>query len=154
MPIKSVDTPLAEITLRRYEKPRELSKRKLVRKLCLSLGLLQPGDSRDIIVDILYILLEAKKQNRKMSSEEITSEVIQFRESLKLSLNGTAASNVRRQIKRLRGIILVEKIKNDYRISEFADLKDIFDQKIEKFLINSIIDRTREYILEIDEMFR
>ena len=47
----SRDTPLAEITLRRYEKP-TTEGRDLVRKLCLSVGLLQPGDSRDVIVDV------------------------------------------------------------------------------------------------------
>ena len=47
----SKDIPLAEITLRRYEKPYNLQKRELIRKLCLSIGLLQPGDSRDIIVE-------------------------------------------------------------------------------------------------------
>jgi hypothetical protein len=41
----SKDTPLGEITLRRYESPTNESGRRLVRKLCLSLGLLQPGDS-------------------------------------------------------------------------------------------------------------
>ena len=47
----SRDIPLAEITLRRYEKPYDLNSRELVKKVCLSLGLLQPGDSRDVIVD-------------------------------------------------------------------------------------------------------
>ena len=42
--------PLAEITLRKYESPYELGRRELVKKICLSLGLLQPGDSRDVIV--------------------------------------------------------------------------------------------------------
>ena len=51
----SRDVPLNEITLRRYEKPDNLKGRDLVRKLCLSLGLLQPGDSRDVIVDIFYV---------------------------------------------------------------------------------------------------
>ena len=41
----SKDLPLSEITLRRYEKPYATNKRELTRKLCLSLGLLQPGDS-------------------------------------------------------------------------------------------------------------
>ena len=50
----SKDAPLAEITLRRYEKPYEMSKRELLRKICLSIGLLQAGDSRDVIVDILH----------------------------------------------------------------------------------------------------
>ena len=68
MPKKTIakDIPLAEITLRRYEKPAELTERELVRKLCLSLGLLQPGDSRDIIVDILHTLLSAKKKKQEL----------------------------------------------------------------------------------------
>src|SRR3989338_5158478 len=48
----SKDTPLAELTLRKYEKPYTMSRRDLMRKICLSTGLLQPGDSRDSIVDI------------------------------------------------------------------------------------------------------
>ncbi|MBW3022825.1 hypothetical protein KY308_01865, partial [Candidatus Woesearchaeota archaeon] len=56
------ETPIHEITLRRYEKPYSSSKRDLVKKACLSLGLLQPGDSRDIVVDVLYILLESGKE--------------------------------------------------------------------------------------------
>jgi len=42
----SKDTPLSEITLRRYEKPSAYTKRELTRKICLSIGLLQPGDSK------------------------------------------------------------------------------------------------------------
>ena len=57
----SKEMPLAEITLRRYEKPSKLSERELVRKICLSIGLLQPGDSRDVVVDVLHVLLIAKK---------------------------------------------------------------------------------------------
>ena len=54
---KSIEAPLSEITLRRYEKPYNLNRRDVVQKLCLSLGLLQPGDSRDVVVDIFYVLL-------------------------------------------------------------------------------------------------
>lgn len=64
----SKDTPLAEITLRRYEKPSNLSGRELTRKLCLSIGLLQPGDSRDVMVDVLDVLINNKKE---MTSKEI-----------------------------------------------------------------------------------
>ena len=55
------DIPLSEITLRRYEKPYDSSERDLIRKVCLSLGLLQPGDSRDIVVDVLMTLESARK---------------------------------------------------------------------------------------------
>ena len=55
------DTPLMEITLRRYERPDKSNPRELVKKFCLSIGLLQPGDSRDVVVDILLILQETSK---------------------------------------------------------------------------------------------
>jgi len=141
----SKEIPLSEITLRRYEKPSKLSDRELVRKLCLSIGLLQPGDSRDIIVDILYVLLKAKKQKKLLASEEIEKEVIDSRKKQKLALHGIASSNIRRQIKRLRDLFLVEKVKNSYRINEFEDLNIIFEEKIEKFYLKSIVDRVKEY---------
>ena len=149
MATKSYDTPLSEITLRRYEKPYNLSKRELVRKLCLSLGLLNPGDSRDVIVDVLYVILDAK--NELLSSEQVRDNVIEFRKQEKLNDLGTAASNIRRQIRRLREVLLVEKIKNDYRITEHLPLTDIFNEKIEKFFIPSILERIKEYMKTIDE---
>ena len=51
------DLPLAEITLRKYAKPYRLDDRELVKKLCLSIGLLQSGDSRDVVVDVLHAIL-------------------------------------------------------------------------------------------------
>ena len=141
----SKEIPLAEITLRKYEKPSKLSDRELVRKLCLSVGLLQPGDSRDVIVDILHVLLKAKKQKKLLGSEEIEKEVINARKRQKLALHGIASSNIRRQIKRLRDLFLVEKVKNQYRITEFEELGVIFEEKIEKFYMKSIVDRVKEY---------
>jgi hypothetical protein len=141
----SKEIPLAEITLRRYEKPSKLSERDIVRKLCLSIGLLQPGDSRDVIVEILHVLLNAKKQKKALTSEEIEKEVINTRKKQKLALQGIASSNIRRQIKRLRDLFLVEKVKNQYRITEFEELNVIFEEKIEKFYLKSIVDRVKEY---------
>ena len=63
----SRDTPLAEITLRRYEKP-TMGDRELVRKFCLSVGLLQPGDSRDVVVDVFHVLLKARKDREELHS--------------------------------------------------------------------------------------
>jgi len=145
----SKEIPLSEITLRRYEKPSKLSERELVRKLCLSIGLLQPGDSRDVIVDILHSLLKAKKQKKLLSSEEIEKDVIDSRKKQKLALYGIASSNIRRQLKRLRDIFLVEKVKNSYRITEFEELSVIFEEKIEKFYLRSIVDRVKEYFENI-----
>jgi len=147
----SKDTPLAELTLRRYEKPSNLKGRDLVRKLCLSIGILQPGDSRDVIVDILYVLLEQKKNKKEISSKEVEDLVIAFRKQNKLPMLGIASSNIRRQLKRLRAIFLVEKVANNYRITEFAELSEIFDEKIEKFLLESILTRVKEYFSELSK---
>lgn len=137
------DVPLAEITLRKYEKPSRSSKRELIKKVCLSVGLLQPGDSRDVIVDILYVLLRNRK--KELSSDEIKEEVVKIRKKNKLKIKGVASSNIRRQLKRLRDLFLVEKIRNNYRISEKEKLGVIFREKIEKYYFKSIVDRVREY---------
>ncbi|MDD5133142.1 MAG: hypothetical protein PHD81_02550 [Candidatus Nanoarchaeia archaeon] len=136
------DIPFAEITLRKYEKPGKLPKRELIRKLCLSSGLLQPGDSRDIIVDILFVLTNSKTA---ITSEEIKSMVIQTRKKNKLQLKGIASSNIRRQLKRLKTMFLVEKYNEGYRITEDEKLITLFEEKIEKYYLNSIISRVKEY---------
>ena len=106
----SIDTPLAEVTLRKYEKPKNLSKRDLVRKICLSLGLLQPGDSRDVIVDVLQVMLESDKE---LSSTEVERSTITNRKKNRLKMLGIAPSNIRRQLLRLRDLFIVEKVKNN-----------------------------------------
>jgi hypothetical protein len=148
------DTPLAELTIRKYEIPYDSDTRNLLRKFCLSIGLLQPGDSRDIIVDVFHILLQAKKEKMHMNSEQIRKAVILERENLKLPMLGIAASNVRRQIKRLRDIFLVEKIKNEYKITEFGALEETFKEKIESYLLPSILGRLKMYIRNIDNKFQ
>lgn len=147
----SKDIPLTEITLRRYEKPANLSGRELVRKLCLSVGLLQPGDSRDAVVDVLSVLIKAKKEKRDLTSDEICTLVIDERKKLGLPMLGIASSNIRRQLKRLKDLLLVEKRLNAYRIIEFCSLNEIFEEKIEKFLVPAINARIKEYLKKIDE---
>ncbi len=147
------DTPLLELTLRRYEKPSTIDMRELLKKYCLSMGLLQPGDSRDVIVDIMHSLLKAKKEQKDLSSEEIRDMVIGLRKESNLPMLGIASSNVRRQIKRLRDLLLVEKIKNCYRITEFSRLQDTFEEKIEKYILPTIVSRIKEYHKVIDDEF-
>ncbi|MBI2148536.1 hypothetical protein HYU23_02555 [Candidatus Woesearchaeota archaeon] len=146
--IVSKDTPLAEITLRRYEKPSsEMSKRDIIKKLCLSVGLLQPGDSRDIVVDIFNVLLDSKET---LDSDEIQKRVIDYRKNSNLALQGIAQSNIRRQLRRLRELFLVEKIRNTYRITENENLHNIFEEKLKKFYIPTIISRVEEYFKMIE----
>lgn len=146
-------SPITEITLRKYEKPYDLSKRDIVKKLCLSLGILQPGDSRDIVVDVLYSLLEEGKNKKALSSEEIKDWVIDFRKEQGLELKGIASSNIRRQIKRLRDIYLIEKVTNRYRICEDMKISEIFNEKIKQVYIPSLISRIEEYANEVDKAF-
>ena len=147
----SIDTPLAEVTLRKYEKPKNLSKRDLVRKICLSLGILQPGDSRDVMVDVLQVMLEAKQE---LSSTEVERKTIDNRKKNKLKMLGIAPSNIRRQLLRLRDLFIVEKIKNNYRIKEKSTLLGLFEENIEEYYMASIINRVKEYLKEADKTFR
>jgi len=104
--------------------------------------LLQPGDSRDVIVDVLQVLLDSKAE---VSSDKVVEEVVKLRKEAKLPLIGIAPSNIRRQLKRLRDLYLAEKVNNNYRITEFESLSMIFEQKIEKFYLPSIVERVKEY---------
>jgi len=110
------DVPLSEITLRKYEKPYDSSARELVRKVCLSLGLLQPGDSRDVVVDILLALEIARKEKKELTSIEVGEIVKKIRKENSLDEKGLAESNIRRQLKKLRDLMLVDKKNNLYRL--------------------------------------
>jgi len=146
------DIPLSEVTLRKYEKPANLEKRELVRKICLSLGLLQLGDSRDIIVDILMVLIESNKNKENLSSEEIRKRAEELRKKHSLETKGLAESNIRRQLKRLRDSMLVEKSENKYCLTEHSSLKEIFENSIEKFVLPQIIERVKEYLEELNKL--
>lgn len=144
------DLPISEITLRKYEKPATQDERELIRKLCLSLGLLQPGDGRDIVVDILLALMKAGKENKHLSVEELKERSKALREKYNLELKGLADSNIRRQLKKLRDLLIVEKFKNSYRISEFSSLERIFEEKIERIYLSTIVGRIKEYLNELE----
>lgn len=145
------ETPLSEMTLRRYEKPTNLTPRELVRKVCLSVGLLQPGDSRDIIVDILLVLLENKEG---LTSKEVEERVIAFRQENKYPLKGVAGSNIRRQLKRLRDVFLIEKRSAKYVVKMDETLDEIFTERIMKFYLDSIVSRIKEYFKIAEEQVR
>ncbi len=145
------DLPLGEIILRKYERPYDSSKRELVRKVCLSLGLLQPGDSRDIMVDILLTLEEARRNKQWLSSFEIRDIVQEMRVKNSLEKKGLAESNIRRQLKRLRDVMITDKKENKYRMSEFEPLSEIFRTKIENFFIPQTIERIKEYLNKLDK---
>ena len=145
------DIPLSEITLRKYEKPANLEKRELVRKICLSLGLLQLGDSRDVIVDILIVLIDSNKNKEKLMSDEIGKRVEELRKKYSLDAKGLAESNIRKQLKKLRDGMFIEKNENKYYMAEHSSLKEIFENSIEKFVIPQTIARVKEYLEELEK---
>lgn len=145
------DIPLTEITLRKYERPSNLEKRELIRKICLSLGLLQTADSRDIIVDVLLVLNEANKQKEKLTSDEIRERVEESRKKYSLDMRGLAESNIRRQLKRLRDSMYVDKKENLYFFAEQSSLKETFERTIQRFIIPQTIERVKEYLDELDK---
>ena len=112
---------------------------------------LQSGDSRDVVVDILLALDNAGKDKKELTSEQIKEEVENIRKENSLELKGIADSNIRRQLKRLRDIMIVEKKANNYRLSEFESLSEIFKNKIENFLIPDILKRVNEYLEELEK---
>ena len=142
------EIPLAEITLRKYEQPAAASDRELVRKLCLSLGLLQPGDSRDVVVDVALVLLTAPKP---LTAREIENAVIDSRESAGAPILGVAPSNIRRQILRMRELFIIEKVASTYRIKENQKLETIFEEHTERYYLAAITKRVREYLSAVDE---
>ncbi len=137
------DAPLQEITLRKYEEPVGLEKKEVARKFLLSVGLLQPGESRDILVDIFYELVIAR------TSKQILG-IPQLLERLK-SKPGASASNIRRQLRRLRAFKIAEKRPNGYCITEFGKLEPIINNYIEQFVIKPSLERIREYARKLDD---
>ena len=138
------DVPLQEITLRKYEEPANLSGRELAKKFLLSVGLLQPGESRDIIVDIFYTLLLARKGQQILSAEH-------FAEKLK-SKPGASPPNVRRQLRRLKELKLVEHLAQGYRITEQGKLTPVINDFIVQYLVNPSIERVKQYADELDKI--
>jgi hypothetical protein len=127
------DIPLQEITLRKYESPHNLDGRELIRRFLLSVGLLQPGESRDVIVNIFELLL----QNRERGFEP--SEILKALGEKR----GASAPNVRRQIRRLRNLKLVDKVQDGYKICE--SVPAVVENFIEPFVVKQTLERLKEY---------
>lgn len=143
MPKVFQNKPIAEITLRKFERPANENIDELIRKFCISFGLLQPGDSRDVVVPIFKMLLLAKKENKVLTSKEIEDSVKGDR--------NIAGSNIRRHLLRLEQIQLVEKNSGGYRMKEFATLRDIVNDHVKPFLLEPTMKRIEEYADAIEK---
>jgi DNA-binding transcriptional ArsR family regulator len=127
------DIPLQEITIRKYESPSGLGQKELNRKFLLSIGLLQPGESRDVIVNIFELLLENK--GKGFEPTEILRALGEKR--------GASAPNIRRQLRRLRDLKLVDKRQDGYQICE--SIPAVVENFIEPFVVKQTVERLKEY---------
>lgn len=137
------DKPLAEIQLSEFEKPGQDYVTNL-RRLCISLGLISPGESRIAIVRILDILLKAKKTNPNgLDSYTIVKELYQH--DVKI-----VYANILRDLRKLVRTGLVERIDGGYRIKENGTLEDILKNFVKPYIIDRITNRISEYAHAID----
>ncbi len=138
------DLPIDEITLRRFEKPSSDDLKTLVRTFAISVGLLQPGDSRDVVSTLLLMFVEAGKKKEFIAVENLI-------EKLKDEDGGTP-NNIRRQLRRLKDLNIIERTSYGYRMKEFLPLLTIFKEFIMKFNIEPSVNRLEEYAKKIDEL--
>ena len=139
------DTPVLDVSIRKFEKPTNPSFNMLMRRFCISVGLLQPGDSRDSIVDLLTLFFKAGKVKRYLTIEEI------YKYMLELKKGGCAQSNIRRNLLRLKDIGFVEKTGNGYRIREWLSLSELIDE-FARFKIQPTLERIKEYAKALDNL--
>ena len=140
--------PFDEIVLRLYPGPSNFKGRDLVKKACLSCGLLNPGDSRDVIVDVLTVLAFAKKNKEWLSSVIIGERVVEMRLAENWALDGTAGSNIRRILKLLRDYGFV--VKENARYQTSGNLVQAFQDVLDK-RVNKIIDRNKAFFKALNE---
>lgn len=143
----SKDTPISEITLRKYESPSNLGLYELCRRVMLSLGLLQPGDSRDVIVDVFQAIVE----NKALLPEEVEKKVTELRTKRQTSIKGITPPNIRRQLLRLKNIFLIDKVDGKYVVKENENFEKLWKDHIEGYLLNTIKSRVKEYLQALDK---
>ena len=97
--------------------------------------------------------MKAKQEKEELHSEEVKNNVMSFRKEMKMPMLGIASSNIRRQLKRLKDLHLIETNANLYRVAEWNDISEIFEEKIHNFLLQSVLSRIRDYVKKMDEEF-
>lgn len=140
------EVPISEITIRKFEKPYQQEKKELIKKFCISVGLLQPGDSRDIIINLLDLFLRMNKEKKPLKPAEI------YKNLSNLKKEGNTPPNIRRHLKRLKVFNIIEKYDNAYRIKEWLSLRELVRSNIKNNIIFPILDRIEEYAELIDSM--
>ncbi|MBN2478528.1 hypothetical protein JXB01_04535 [Candidatus Micrarchaeota archaeon] len=113
----------------------KLTKKSMVRWLALSLGLISPNESRQLILEILEVLFSAKLKGRKMTSQEI------FEELKKINKSEPNQKAVYYHLLRLKEFGLLNRKNKEYFIGEENQtlsefLKSLYTDKMEKSFSN------------------
>ncbi|PIO00107.1 hypothetical protein COT72_03020 [archaeon CG10_big_fil_rev_8_21_14_0_10_43_11] len=144
--------PLLEFTLRKLEKPFTTNYRELVRAFCVSIGLVQPADSRDVIVDVLVALLKYRPKQKLLYTQDVQKIVSDYRAHIGLPVVGVSQSNILRALKILRTKGIAEVVSGGYRIREWSLLTTVFETHLQEYLIKTTIERIKEYSDRIDSI--
>ena len=83
----------------------------------------------------------------------VADRLLRIDSSVCVSTDEKASSNIRRQLRRLKELFLVESNSNFYYITEWEAMKVLFEEKIKNFMINTIVKRVEEYFDEVDRQF-
>ncbi|TRO61999.1 ArsR family transcriptional regulator [Candidatus Bathyarchaeota archaeon] len=127
------DSPIFELSLRKYEPPTHSLERDL-RVFLLSMGLIRPGDADAPLETIFRALLT---QKRPISVTEL-AQMAQITESA-----------VRYHLERLKALRLVEGRK-EYTLAE-GDLSVAF-KVFRRYVLEEILDRIDAYVTEISSL--
>ncbi|MBE5729585.1 hypothetical protein IHI26_00230 [Candidatus Parvarchaeota archaeon] len=138
------DKPLYRLVLSEFEKPSGDYFSNL-RRFCISLGLVNPGESRIGIVYILDILLKARKDKPNgLSSYDIIKKL--YSNNVKI-----VYANILRDLRKLIATGIVEKIDSNYRIKENMDLPEILDKFVKPYIIDRVLKKVGDYASAIEK---
>ncbi|MCW1294170.1 MAG: hypothetical protein OH316_00265 [Candidatus Parvarchaeota archaeon] len=137
------DKPLYRVVLSEFEKPTADYFSNL-RRFCISLGLVNPGESRIGIVYILDILLRSRKDKTGgLSSYDIIKKL--YSSNVKI-----VYANILRDLRKLIAAGLVEKIDGNYRIKENMDLPEIMDKFVRPYIIDRVLKKIGDYASAVE----
>lgn len=138
------DRPLSGISLNEFERPTN-DYNVNIRRLCISLGLVSPGESRIAIVHILDILLKTRKKNPDgLDSYELIKEL--YKKKTKI-----VYANILRDLRKLMAVGIVEKRNGHYRIKENMRLDEIISSFIKPYLIDRTLSKIEEYARSVEK---
>ncbi len=137
------DRPLSGISLNEFEKPTN-DYNTNIRRLCISLGLVRPGESRIAVVYILDILLKARKKRPSgIDSYEIVKEL--YKKKVRI-----VYANILRDLRKLISIGIVEKRNNLYRVRENMRLNEIIAEFVKPYIIDRTLGKIEEYAKAVE----